>query len=111
MNMKTKLIIILGLVCLFCNCTKMEFEGPSIANLYGNFELIEPLKITNKNPNFSNNEQVGYHCVFSKPVEWKISISGLTTSANRKISGFSNLIDSNIINNTSSITSLSCSFT
>ena len=45
MNMKTKLIIILGLVCLICNCTKMEFEGPSIANLYGDFELIEPLKL------------------------------------------------------------------
>lgn len=97
MNIKTKLIFILGLLCFFCNCTKIEFEGPSIANLYGDFELIEPLKITNKNPNFSSNEQVGFHCVFNKPVEWKISILGLTTSANREISGFSSLIDSNII--------------
>jgi len=97
MNIKTKLIFILGLVCLLCNCTKMEFEGPSIANLYGEFELIEPLQLTNNNPSFSSNEQVGFHCEFNKPVKWKISIHGLTTSASREITGFSNLIDSNII--------------
>ena len=61
MNIKTKLIFILCLVCFLCNCTKIEFEGPSIANLYGDFELIKPLKLTNKNPNFSSNEKVGFH--------------------------------------------------
>ena len=97
MNIKTKLIFILGLVCFLCNCTKMEFEGPSIANLYGDFELIEPLEITNKNPSFSSNEQVGFHCEFNKPVQWKIAILGLNTSATREITGFSNLIDSNTV--------------
>tara|TARA_Y100001954_G_scaffold239061_1_gene310688 strand:- start:1223 stop:2272 length:1050 start_codon:yes stop_codon:yes gene_type:complete len=97
MNIKTKLIFILGLVCFLCNCTKMEFEGPSIENLYGDFELIEPLKITNKNPNFSSNEQVGFHCVFNKPVEWEIRVLGLSTSASKEISGFSSIIDSNIV--------------
>ena len=75
----------------------MEFEGPSIENLYGDFEVIEPLKITNKSPSFSNNEHVSFHCEFNKPVQWKIAIMGLSTSANRQITGFSNLIDSNII--------------
>ena len=95
--MKIKLIISLCLLFLIHSCTKKEFEGPSIEILYGDFELIEPLIITNKNPSFSNNEKVGFHCVFNKPTQWKISIIGLTTSAKREISGFSNLIDSNLI--------------
>tara|TARA_B100001540_G_scaffold77919_1_gene70147 strand:- start:1638 stop:2687 length:1050 start_codon:yes stop_codon:yes gene_type:complete len=97
MNIKIKLILFLGLVCFLHSCTKKEFEGPSIDILYSDFEVIEPLKIINKNPSFSSNEQVSFHCEFNKPVQWKIAIMGLSTSANRQITGFSNLIDSNII--------------
>ena len=95
--MKIKIILFLGLVCLLHSCTKTEFEGPSIATIYGDFELIEPLIVTNKNPSFSSNEQVGFHCEFNKPIEWKITILGLSTNAVREITGFSNLIDSNMI--------------
>ena len=97
MNIKTKLILFLGLVCFLHSCTKKEFEGPLIETLYGDFELIEPLKLTNKNPSFLSNEQVGFHCEFNKPVQWKIAILGLSTSATREITGFSNIIDSNMI--------------
>tara|TARA_B100000214_G_C23900832_1_gene596411 strand:- start:97 stop:1146 length:1050 start_codon:yes stop_codon:yes gene_type:complete len=97
MNIKTKFILYLGLLCFLHSCTKKEFEGPSIEILYGDFEIIEPLKITNKNPSFSSSEKVGFHCEFNKPVEWKIAILGLSTGAIREITGFSNLIDSNII--------------
>ena len=97
MRKKTKFILLLFLVTFINSCTKKVFEGPSIENLYGDFEIIEPLQITNKNPSFSSNEKVGFHCQFNKPIEWKIAILGLSTSATREISGFSNLIDSNII--------------
>jgi len=97
MKIKIKLILFLGLVCLLHSCTKIEFEGPSIATIYGDFELIEPLIITNKNPSFSSNEQVGFHCEFNKPIEWKITILGLSTNAIKEITGFSNHIDSNMI--------------
>ena len=97
MNIKTQIILFLSLICLLHSCTKQEFEGPSIATIYGDFELIEPLIVTNKNPIFSSNDQVGFHCEFNKPIEWKITILGLSTSASREITGFSNLIDSNTI--------------
>ena len=97
MKLKINLILFLGLVCLLNSCTKQEFEGPSIATIYGDFELIEPLTVTNKNPSFSSNEKVRFHCEFNKPIEWKITILGLVTSASREIIGFSNLIDSNMI--------------
>ena len=76
MKIKIKIFLFLGLVCLLHSCTKTEFEGPSIATIYGDFELIEPLIVTNKNPSFSSNEQVGFHCEFNKPIEWKITILG-----------------------------------
>ena len=97
MNLKTKLILFLGLVCFLYTCTKEDFEGPSIDNLYGSFEIMEPLILTNDNPSFTSNEQVGFYCVLNKPVEWKISIQGLSTNANREITGFSSLIDSNTV--------------
>ena len=97
MNIKIKIILVLGLLSFLNSCTKQEFEGPSIATLYGDFELIEPLILTNKNPSFAINEKVGFHCEFNKPVQWKITIKGLNTNATREITGFSNLIDSNII--------------
>ena len=97
MNIKTTLILFLSLVFFLFSCTKKEFEGPSIEILYGDFEIVEPLKLTNNTPNFSSNEQVGFHCEFNKPVQWKITIQGQNTSAIREITGFSNLIDSNLI--------------
>ena len=97
MNIKTNLFLFLGLACFLHSCTKKEFEGPLIETLYGDFELIEPFKLTNKKPSFSSNEQVGFHCEFNKPIEWKITILGLSTNAVREIIGFSNLIDSNMI--------------
>ena len=97
MNIKTKFILSLLLACFLNSCTKNDFEGPSIEILYGEFELIKPFKLTNKNPDFSSNEQVGFHCEFNKPIEWKITIEGLSTGANREITGFSNAIDSNMI--------------
>ena len=94
MKIKTKIFLFIGVICLTHSCTKKEFEGPLIETLYADFELIESLSITIKNPNFSDNEKVGFHCKFNKPVEWKISIMGRSTNATRFITGFSSVIDS-----------------
>jgi hypothetical protein len=97
MNIKTKFILLLGLVGFLFNCTKKEFEGPSIQDLYGDFEIIDSLILTNKNPNFSGSEQVGFYCSLNKPIQWKIAIQGLSTNATKEITGFSNFIDSNTV--------------
>ncbi|MAJ90481.1 MAG: hypothetical protein CMD08_04315 [Flavobacteriales bacterium] len=97
MKIKTKIILFLVVLCFLHSCTEKDFEGPSIEILYGDFELIEQFKLTNKNPSFLINEKVGFHCEFNKPVEWKITIQGLSTNAKKEIAGFSSLIDSNSI--------------
>ena len=66
MKIKTKIFLFISVLCLTHSCTKKEFEGPLIETLYADFELIESLSITNKNPNFTNNEQVGFYCKFNK---------------------------------------------
>lgn len=97
MNMKLYNFFLIGLVFFFFTCSENEFEGMPIENLYGEFKILQPLKINNGNPNFSKNEMVRFHCEFSKPVEYKITIEGMSTKAKREINGFSNLLDSNLI--------------
>ncbi len=97
MKRKTKFILFIGIIGFFYTCTKEDFEGPAINNLYGNFEIVEPLTLTNDNPNFGSNEEVGFHCKMNKPVAWKITIHGLSTSASREIAGFSSQLDSNTV--------------
>jgi hypothetical protein len=97
MNLKTNNFLLIGLVFSLFTCSEKEFEGMPIENLYGEFKILEPFEINNGNPNFSINELVSFHCEFSKPVEYKITIEGISTKATREISGFSNLIDSSLI--------------
>ena len=91
---KTILILFIVAGC-FYTCTKDEFEGPSIEALYGEFKILDSLKVTNSNPNFSLEENVGFYCKFNKDVNWKITIRGNTSNSIKELSGFSNTIDSN----------------
>ena len=54
------------MMLIFVACTKDEYEGPSLQNLYGEFSLLSPFSISNLNPDFSNNEMVKFHCEFNK---------------------------------------------
>ena len=80
---------------VFIPAQKDEFEGPSIEALYGEFKILDSLKVTNSNPNFSLEENVGFYCKFNKDVNWKITIRGNTSNSIKELSGFSNTIDSN----------------
>ena len=85
------------MMLIFVACTKDEYEGPSLQNLYGEFSLLSPFSISNLNPDFSNNEMVKFHCEFNKSVDWKITIRGLQTGSVKEITGFSNKIDSGLV--------------
>ncbi len=96
--MKTRHIYILTIISIFTifSCTKEKSEGPSINELYGDFDGTASLLVSNKNPNFSNNEVTKFSCEFGKIVDWKISITGLVSNAKKIITGNSNILDSNI---------------
>ena len=82
---------------IFVACTKDEYEGPSLQNLYGEFSLLSPFSISNLNPDFSNNEMVKFQCEFNKSVDWKITIRGLQTGSVKEITGFSNKSESGLV--------------
>ena len=66
------------LLLLLANaCTKEEMEGPSLTTLYGVFDVLEPLSLSNHSPDFSQGDLVKFSCQFSKPIEWDLAIRGL----------------------------------
>ena len=82
-------------VCvLFFGCTKGDYEGPAINNLYGDFMITDSFRIINNNPDFSIGEKVKFHCNFNKTIQWKITIVGLESNSKKTLTGFNNLIDS-----------------
>ena len=93
MNRLLFLTLTIGVI----GCTKEDFEGPPINNLYGELSIIDSLVITNKNPDFFNNDEVGFYCKFNKSVAWKIEILGLTSNATKEINGYSDALDSNLV--------------
>ena len=65
--------------------------------MYGTFSIIDDFLLVNKTPDFSSGDIVKFNCSFNKTTDWKITITGLQSSSIKEISGFSNLIDSNIV--------------
>ena len=96
MKIRQQYILTIFSIILFLGCTKDEVEGPLINDIYGFFEITQPLNISNKNPDFSINEVVKFQMGFNKNIDWKISITGLVSGSNKVISGFSNSLDSNL---------------
>ena len=97
--MRTIKHIILFIIFLifFNGCTKEDVEGPLITDLYGTFSILDDFLLVNKTPDFSSGDIVKFNCSFNKTTDWKITITGLQSSSIKEISGFSNLIDSNIV--------------
>ena len=81
----------------FNRCTKGDVEGPLITDLYGTFSITDEFLLVNKTPDFSSGDIVKFNCSFNKTIDWKITITGLQSSSIKEITGFSNLIDSNIV--------------
>ncbi len=88
---------IISMTCVslfFFGCTKGDYEGPAINDLYGDFMITDSFRIINNNPDFSIGEKVKFHCEFNKNVQWKITITGQESNSKKVFTGFNNLIDS-----------------
>lgn len=91
--MKNTLIIILVTFSLIVSCRKdHKMDGPSISEIYSDFKLLEPFKSSKDSVDFKNGESVYFTASFNKIVNWKISISGNTSKANKVITGQSRVI-------------------
>ena len=88
--MKQILTTLLLATVLLSSCERDTIiEGPSLFDLYGPFELVTKLDISNRNVDFSGGETTFFTAEFSKSVDWKITISGNSSGAQKVISGTS----------------------
>ena len=69
-------LIALGIALGLYACSTEDFEGPSIVALLGEFDILDSLRVTDSNPDFSVNDVVGFHAEFNKEVDWTLIIEG-----------------------------------
>jgi hypothetical protein len=94
MKMNLKLIALVIGTTAFLGCqVDDEFDGPDLVDLYGDFQVIQGLDISNRAVNFGDNETTYFTAGFSKSVNWKLEIIGLTSGGVREITGFSRNVD------------------
>ncbi len=95
---KSYLFLFLILPVLF-SCRKDEkniFEGPNLNDVYGAFSIIEPLTHNVDSVDFSLGETVSFAAQLSKIVDWKITITGQTSGAVKRIEGTASTIDASV---------------
>jgi hypothetical protein len=91
---KLQAIVLLACCAGFVGCSvDDEFEGPSLNDIYGSFSVMQPLDISNRQVDFSQNETTYLTAVFSKNIAWKVQVKGLNSGGIKEISGFSNYLD------------------
>ena len=77
---------------LFISCEKDGIEGPSLNDLFGELNIVENLNVVGDSASFAS-ESAYFTAKFSKIVDWKISITGLSSGAEKTIIGKSNEIN------------------
>jgi len=91
--MKKIKFLLLILPFFFTHCEKVNIEGPSLNDLYGELNIIESLNIIGDSADFSIGESIYFTASFSKQVDWRIRIKGINSGSVKIISGKSNEIN------------------
>jgi hypothetical protein len=85
-----------AILALF-GCVKDGYEGPSLNELFGEFEIIDSLTLSTTSPDFSIDEAVEFSATFNKPVNWQLEIQGLSSGSSKAFSGFSQALDNGAV--------------
>ena len=73
-------------------CKTDDFDGPGLQDLYGEFELLEPMTLSRNTVDFAAGETVHFTAAFSKIIAWQVTITGLRTGAQKVITGKSSTV-------------------
>lgn len=89
-----KLHLFLFAILMFgCKHDKAPYDGPDLNDLYGSFRFLEPFKSNLDSVDFSASQTNYFTAKMNKLVDWKISIKGLSSGAEKIITGKSKTID------------------
>jgi len=98
-------LLALTLIITACKRDK-AFEGPDLTDLYGKFKILDSLKSNVDSVDFTLVPSINFTAKFTKSIDWKITIKGLSTGAQKTITGKTKVIDFNTsswIGNTSTL--------
>lgn len=87
--------MILSALVLLAACQKETdiFDGPSLNDIYGEFNLLQALEVNDDALDFAAGELAVFTASFSKNVNWTIRITGSESGAVKEITGFSNILN------------------
>lgn len=94
--MKKILYISIFGISLLTSCRKEEIDktdGPSLADLNGAFSVITDLQASKDSVDFAAGETVFFTAEIAKTTPWKLRVVGMTSSAEKIITGTSKIID------------------
>ena len=77
----------------FTSCEKEKIEGPSLNDLFADLEILEPLSVVGDSVDFASGDPIYFTASFSKQLDWKIKIEGLSSGSVKIILGKSNEIN------------------
>lgn len=94
MKMMKPTLYILMLAALLAGCERsLDTEGPDLEDLYGEFSVLDPFTLSQNKVDFAAGEKVHFTARFSKIIDWKLSIKGKASGAQRVFEGKSRQID------------------
>ncbi len=80
--------IVLFSLLIGCQPDKDVFDGPSLINRFGEFQLLDSLSVSEPEVDFSTGETVFFSADFSKSIAWVLRITGQNSGAVKLIEGF-----------------------
>lgn len=89
-------IYILFILLILFSCRKDEkikIDGPDLYDVYGEFAVLSDLNASQVEVDFSNGENIYFECSLAKIVDWKISIVGQESGAEKIIEGTGKELD------------------
>jgi len=71
-----------------CNHNTESFDGPSLVDRFGEFDLVAALEVSQPTVDFEAGETVYFTAQFNKNVDWVVVITGMESGAVKRIEGF-----------------------
>ncbi len=88
-----KILYISSVLFLAISCRKEDvYDGPSLNDKFGPFEITKGLTLSQQTINFSTDGDLIFNAQFSKNVDFEIDITGANSGAHRKITGYGNVM-------------------
>jgi hypothetical protein len=87
------LFIFSGLLVTSCDHETDTFDGPSLVDRFGPFNVTTDLEASRSTVDFANGEEVVFTAQFNKNVNWVLEITGMESGSVKRIEGFSRTID------------------